>query len=64
MKASNYIRSYIFVHKLNITKIAQETGISVSQLSPNCKKPLNATEFLQLCCYLHIKPETILSELH
>lgn len=63
MKSSNYIRTYIHSHQLNTTRISHETGVPLQKLSLNYNQPFNATEFLDLCCYLKLKPETILSEI-
>lgn len=63
MKSSNYIRTYIRLHQLNTTKISYDTGVPLQKLSLNCNQPFNAIEFLDLCYYLNLKPEAILSEI-
>lgn len=64
MKSSRYIRNYIADHDLNIQTISQDTQISTHKLTTDCQQPFNATEFLVLCIYLHLKPEQIFSEIN
>ncbi len=39
--------------------ISECTGIRIEKISENYGQPLNATEFLELCMFLGIKPETV-----
>ncbi|MCI8894055.1 MAG: hypothetical protein HFI41_05285 [Lachnospiraceae bacterium] len=59
-KATRYIADYIAKNDLSVDKISADLQISPSKISPGTEECLEADDFLRLCCYLHIRPESIL----
>lgn len=53
------LAEYIRDHQLSTKKVAGETGIPEEKLKTDTDCILNATEFLELCVYLNIKPEEL-----
>lgn len=53
---SKKIAEYIEENELSVRKIADDTGVSEEKLL-NKSRPLNATEFLEICSYLNLRPE-------
>ena len=53
------LAGYIADNHLSITQVAQDTSISEDKLQVGAKESLNATEFLELCSYLNVKPEEL-----
>lgn len=60
-KATRYIADYIARNDLSVEKISVDLQISPSKLVYGTEECLEADDFLRLCCYLHIRPETILA---
>ena len=52
-KMAEYIRN----HNIEVEQIAKDTKISASKLRGETRDKLMAAEFLELCRYLHVKPE-------
>lgn len=50
---------YMADNHLSIAQVAQDTTISEAKLKVGTKESLNATEFLELCSYLSVKPEEL-----
>lgn len=50
---------YIADNHLSVTQVARDTAISEDKLQVGAKESLNATEFLELCSYLNVKPEEL-----
>ena len=50
---------YIADNRLSVTQVARDTAISEDKLQVGAKESLNATEFLELCSYLNVKPEEL-----
>ena len=50
---------YIADNHLSVTQVARDTAISEDKLQVGAKENLNATEFLELCSYLNVKPEEL-----
>jgi len=48
---------YIANNKIEVEQIAKDTHISASKLRGETRDRLMAAEFLELCRYLHVKPE-------
>lgn len=53
---SEKIMEYIKINQLSVRKISEDTGVSEKKLL-NKSEPLNATEFLEICSYLDVRPE-------
>ncbi|MCM1499997.1 MAG: helix-turn-helix transcriptional regulator [Clostridium sp.] len=60
MKAEKYILDYMMNRSISVEQVECDTGINLRELS-NGKKDLMADEFLQLCVYLGVRPEDILT---
>lgn len=52
-KMAEYIRN----HNIEVEQVAKDTKISASKLRGETRDRLMAAEFLELCRYLHVKPE-------
>lgn len=53
------LAEYLKKNKISAKQVAEHTGISEDKLLTDTTKTLNATEFLELCAYLNIKPEEL-----
>lgn len=53
---SRKIAEYIKTNQITVKQIVQDTGIPKEKLL-NKDEPLNATEFLEICSYLNLRPE-------
>ena len=51
------IIEYLLENKINIEEISKDLGISKEKLLFKNNVDLSAEEFLDICSYLHIKPE-------
>ena len=56
MKVSEKIVNYIKINNISPSLISKDTGIDEEKLSGNTEA-FNASEFLELCSYLNIRPE-------
>lgn len=56
ISVSKRVAEYIKSNKLSVRQISQDTGVSEDKLL-NKSEPLNATEFLEICSYLNVRPE-------
>lgn len=63
-KATRYVAEYIAKNHLSVEKISADLQISPSKMLPGTEESLEADDFLRLCCYLHIQPETILANVY
>lgn len=61
MKMTKRIGNYLIEHKIDPNKLSEATGVSVDVLKGEPDRAMNATEFLEICAYLHIRPEEIAS---
>ena len=48
---------YIHNNNIEVEQVARDTHISASKLRGETRDRLMAAEFLELCRYLHVKPE-------
>ena len=55
MRLAEYIRD----NQISTGQVAEETGIPEEKLRTDTDSILNATEFLELCAYLNVKPEEL-----
>lgn len=55
MRMTRQIIKYIREHAVSVEEVAKETGVE-SEVLNTARRPLNATEFLEICHYLHIDP--------
>lgn len=55
MRLAEYIRD----NQISTEQVAGETGILEEKLKTDTDSILNATEFLELCAYLSVKPEEL-----
>lgn len=53
------LAEYIREHQIPVKKVAVETGIPEEKLKTDTDCILSATEFLELCVYLNVKPEEL-----
>lgn len=53
------LAEYIREHQISTEKVAGDTGIPEEKLKTDTDCILNATEFLELCAYLNVKPEEL-----
>lgn len=61
MSVSKKITNYIKSNNISVSQISKDTGIDEEKLLGNLQ-PFNATEFLELCFYLNIRPEDFKGE--
>lgn len=55
MHMTRKIIKYIREHAVSVEELARETGVELDVLN-TAKRPLNASEFLEICNYLHLDP--------
>lgn len=53
------IAEYIFRQKISVSQIVEDINVAREKIELPSKGDLTATEFLELCAYLHIKPEEV-----
>lgn len=58
-KISQQLALYMQQNGISTERVSLHTCIPEVKLRTGAKQPLNATEFLELCSYLQIKPEDI-----
>ena len=58
-KVTEYMIDYLIRKHIVPEEAARQTGIAVDKLRENYTEPLDAAEFLTLCSFLKIKPETV-----
>lgn len=58
---SKKIAKYIKENQLSIKHIVMDTGISEAKILNENNEGLNATEFLEICFYLNLRPEDIMT---
>lgn len=51
------LQAYIRENGFSPDVISRETGIPYIKLTEDARRPLNGEELLQLCAYLHVRPE-------
>lgn len=56
---TNRIAKYILESQINVERISKDTGISISKLTYQTSYKLDCEEFLILCRYLQLSPETL-----
>lgn len=59
MDVTNRIAKYIAENQISIGQITLDTGIRKEKLIPGTLWKLDSHEFLILCQYLQIKPESL-----
>lgn len=59
MKMTKKIGSYLTENNIDPKLLSEATGVSIDVLGKEPVRAMNATEFLVICAYLHIKPEEI-----
>ena len=57
--ATRYLAMYIRKHNLSPDLIAKQLNIPVNKMLPDTQESLEAGEFLELCRYLQVIPESI-----
>lgn len=58
-KVSEYFIAYLEENSILPEEIQRATGISVKKLKTGYEEQLTAEEFLELCVYLGIRPESV-----
>lgn len=53
------IAEYIFRQKISVSRIEEDTKVAREKIELPPRGNLTATELLELCSYLHIKPEEV-----
>lgn len=56
---SRKITQYIKNNRISVLQVADDTGISQEKIE-NEDMSFNATEFLEICSYLNIRPEDMM----
>ena len=56
---TEFFLEYFEKNRMNIDEISEKTGIERQKFSEDYRQALTASEFLELCVFLHIKPETV-----
>ena len=51
------ITAYLNENQISAEQTARDTAVPLEKLNGTSKENLTATEFLDLCCYLNIRPE-------
>ena len=51
------VREYIAQHDISVAQMSSDLGIEESRLRPGDGGKFSAAEFLDICVYLHIRPE-------
>lgn len=61
---TEFFLEYFEKNRINKEYISENTGIEIAKISENYRQPLTATEFLELCMFLEIEPETVQKWIH
>ena len=56
---TEFFLEYFEKNRISVEWISECTGIGIDKISENYGQPLNATEFLELCVFLGVQPETV-----
>lgn len=56
MEMTKKVWKYIEKNKIDIDSLSEATGVSRKLFRGNPDRPMNATEFLEVCAYLKINP--------
>ncbi len=59
MNITRKVQLYIRDCSIDVEEVQRQTGVSKALLTGESNRPFNATEFLEVCTYLKIKPEEI-----
>lgn len=59
LDVTNRIAKYIADNHISIPQVCQDTGIEKRKLLPGTTQKLSSHEFLILCQYLQLKPESL-----
>ena len=55
--AARRIADYIQKNHISAEQTSRDTGISLAKLNGTSQENLSASEFLDICAYLNIRPE-------
>jgi len=56
---TEFFLEYFEKNRISIDEISEKTGIERQKFSEDYRQALTASEFLELCVFLHIKPEAV-----
>lgn len=59
MKMTRKLGNYLEKHCIDAKLVSEATGVNMEVLQKNPIRSMNATEFLEVCAYLRIKPEEL-----
>lgn len=62
-KALEYLIDYMKKNEISVKKLSEELGRSEGAAGEAGAEPLYADEFLELCLWLHLRPEEVLAAL-
>lgn len=51
------IADYIQKNHISVEQASRDTGIELAKLDGTSREKLSASEFLEICAYLNIRPE-------
>ena len=54
--ATQKLKYYISINQISINEIVENTGVSKRKLTDTSNAVFNATEFLEICCFLKVDP--------
>ncbi len=57
MNVTNRLANYIRQQHISPERVSKDTGVGIEKLIPDTGAVLDATEFLEVCVYLGIRPE-------
>lgn len=56
---TEFFLQYFEKNRISMDEVSENTGIKKEKLSEGYRKPLSSEEFLELCVFLGVKPETV-----
>lgn len=56
------IAKYICENHISVEQVSRDTGIAEAKLINRSEENLSATELLEVCVYLNIRPEQLMAE--
>lgn len=62
-KTTDYIIQYLKKNQIPVKWVVEKLGIAEEKLDIGYTEPLLADEFLELCAFLHLRPEDIAEEI-
>lgn len=60
MKMTSRIQLYIKENSISVDSVEKSTGVRKELLTGESDRPMSATEFLEVCAHLQVKPEELM----